>query len=171
MKNDFKSILNVNAGMALVDGDYTTGILDYKFGLMYKYAIIPELRVAADFQFFRLNSTPEINHWWLSQGIIIVYNMLPNDRLSPIFYAGPGILIFADDSPIGYVERWSTFFNLKFGAGLEYRVSPRVSFILNGEWDVTFSDKIDNLPQGRRDDYYYTMSVGLNYHFGIPNSK
>lgn len=171
LKNDFKSILNVNAGMALVDGDYTTGILDYKFGLMYKYAIIPELRVAADFQFFRLNSTPEINHWWLSQGINIEYNMLPNDRLSPIFYAGPGILIFADDSPIGYLERWSTFFNLKFGAGLEYRVSPRVSFILNGEWDVTFSDKIDNLPQGRRDDYYYTMSVGLNYHFGIRKSN
>lgn len=171
LKNNFKSALNINFGMALVDGDYTTGILDYKMGIMYKYALIPELRVAADFQFFRLNSTPETNHWWLSQGLNVEYNMLPNDKLSPIFYAGPGIIVFADDSPSGYLERWSTYFNLKLGAGLEYRISPRTSFMLNGEWNVTFSDEIDNLPQGRRDDYYYTMSLGLNYHFGIPKTN
>ena len=171
LENNYNSQFNFNAGMALVDGDYSTGILDYKFGLMYKYSIIPELRVAADFQFFRLNSTPEINHWWLTQGFNVEYNMLPNDRLSPIFYAGPGILLFADDSPIGHLQRWDSFFNLKFGAGLEYHVSPRVSFVLNGEWDVTFSDKIDNLPHGRRDDFYYTMSLGLSYNFGSSRSK
>ena len=171
LKNNFRSIFNVNAGMALVDGDYSTGILDYKFGLMYKYEIIPEIRLAADFQFFRLNSTPTTNHWWLSQGLNVEYNMLPNDRVSPIFYGGPGILLFVDNSPSEYLQRWNTFFNLKLGAGLEYRVSPRVSFALNGEWNVTFSDKIDNMPRGRRNDFYYTMSAGLNYHFGLSRSK
>ncbi|WP_310993877.1 CsgG/HfaB family protein [Aequorivita marina] len=171
LENYFKSQLNINFGMALVDGDYSTGILDYKFGLMYKYSILPELRLAADFQFFRLNSTPQINHWWLSESLNVEYNMLPYDKLSPIFYAGPGILHFADDTPVGDLQRWNSFFNLKLGAGLEYHVSPKISFVLNGEWDITFTDKIDNLPQGRRDDFYYTMSIGLSYHFGSSKTK
>lgn len=171
LKNDYLSALYLNFGTALVDGDYTTGVLDYKIGLGLKYSVIPELSVGADFQFFRLNSTPEINHWWGSETLKLEYKMLPNDRLSPLFYAGPGFLHFADDSPIGDLQRWDTFFNLKLGAGLEYRVSDRVSFELNGEWNITFSDKIDNLVQGRRDDYYYTFSFGLNYYFGTGQSK
>ncbi|MDP2686585.1 MAG: CsgG/HfaB family protein [Aequorivita sp.] len=171
LKNDFRNTANINFGMALVDGDYTTGILDYKAGLGYKYRIIPELSIGSDFQLFRLNSTAKTNHWWLSESLKVEYNMLPHDRLSPLFYAAPGILLFADDSPLLYLQRWDSFFNLKLGAGLEYDVSQRVSFELNGEWNVTFSDKIDNLPHGRRDDYYYTFSLGLNYHFGSVKSK
>ncbi|WP_347372939.1 CsgG/HfaB family protein [Aequorivita sp. Q41] len=171
LKNDFRNTANINFGMALVDGDYTTGILDYKIGLGYKYRILPELSVGSDFQLFRLNSTPKTNHWWVSETFKVEYNMLPNDKLSPLFYVGPGILLFADDSPLLYLQRWNSFFNLKLGAGLEYDVSNRVSFELNGEWNVTFSDKIDNLLHGRRDDYYYTFSLGLNYHFGPVNSK
>ncbi len=171
LKNDFRNTANVNFGMALVDGDYVTGILDYKIGLGYKYRILRELSAGLDVQLFRLNSTPETNHWWMSQNFKVEYNMLPNDKLSPLFYAAPGILLFADDSPQLYLQRWDSFFNLKFGAGLEYDVSDRVSFELNGEWNVTFSDKIDNLPHGRRDDYYYTFSLGLNYHFGPSRTK
>lgn len=171
LKNNYISTMYLNFGTALVDGDYRTGVLDSKLGFGLKYKIIPEFRVAADFQLFKLNSTPEINHWWASETLNFEYNMLPNDRLSPLFYVGPGLLHFADDSPVGYLQRWDTFFNLKLGAGLEYRVSERVSFELNGEWNLTFSDKIDNLPQGRRDDYYYTFSLGLNYHFGTGQSK
>lgn len=171
LKNDFRNTANINFGTALVDGDYSTGILDYKAGVGYKYRIIPELSIGSDFQIFKLNSTPKTNHWWMSESIKVEYNMLPHDKLSPLFYAGPGILLFADNSPSLYLQRWDTFFNLKLGAGLEYDVSDRVSFELNGEWNVTFSDKIDNLPHGRRDDYYYTFSLGLNYHFGSVKSK
>ncbi len=171
LKNDFRNTANINFGTALIDGDYTTGIIDYKIGLGYKYRIIPELSVGSDFQLFRLNSTAKTNHWWVSESLKVEYNMLPHDRISPLFYAAPGILLFADDSPLLYLQRWDSFFNLKLGAGLEYDVSKRVSFELNGEWNVTFSDKIDNLPQGRRDDYYYTFSFGLNYHFGSVKSK
>lgn len=171
LKNDFRNTLNINFGTALVDGDYTTGILDYKAGLGFKYQIIPELSLGTDFQVFKLNSTPATNHWWVSESLNVEYNMLPHDKLSPLFYAGPGILIFADDSPELYLQKWDTFFNLKLGAGLEYDVSDRISFELDGEWNITFSDKIDNKPQGRRDDYYYTFSLGLNYHFGSAKSK
>lgn len=171
LKNDFRNAVYLNFGTALVDGDYSTGVFDSKAGLGYKYRILPELSVGGDFQLFKLNSTPEINHWWASETLLVEYNMLPNDRLSPIFFAGPGILHFVDENSPLYLQRWDTFFNLKLGAGLQYNVSNRISFALNGEWNVTFTDKIDDLPQGRRDDYYYTFSLGLNYHFGTLKSK
>ncbi len=171
LKREFRSLINVNSGIALVDGDYRASIWDYKFGMQYKYNLIPEIRIGADFQFFRLNSTPEINHWWISESINLEYKMLPNDRLSPIFYTGVGFLHFVDDSSTENLKKGDSFFDLKFGAGLEYNVSPRVSFLLSGEWNLTFSDLIDNFEHGRRDDYFYTLSLGLNYHFGSKKPK
>ncbi len=171
MNYDFRNTLYANFGTALVDGDYETGVLDYKAGLGYKYNIIPELSVNADFQIFKLNSTPEINHWWASESLIVEYNMLPYDKVSPLFFVGPGVLHFVDDSGFLYLQKWDTFFNMKFGAGLQYRVSKRISFELSGEWNVTFTDKIDNTPRGRRDDYYYTFGLGLNYHFNSTKSN
>lgn len=171
LMNNYRNTLYANFGTALVDGDYSTGVLDFKAGLGLKYRVIPELSVVGDLQIFKLNSTPEINHWWASESLLLEYNMLPNDRLSPLFFAGPGMLHFVDNSPALYLQEFDTFFNLKLGAGLEYRVSNRISFELDGEWNITFSDKIDNLPHGRRDDYYYNFSLGLNYHFGSIKSK
>jgi hypothetical protein len=171
LKHDYRNTANVNFGLAMVDGDYNTGLYDFKAGLGYKYRLIPALSLGADFQIFKLNSTYDTNHWWLSESINLEYNILPHDKLSPFLYAGPGILLFADDTPELYLQRWDAFFNLKFGAGVEYAVSDRVSFVLNGEWNATFNDKIDNLPQGRRDDYYYTFGLGLNYHFGSKRTK
>lgn len=171
LKNNFRNIVTVNAGTALIDGDYSTGVMDFKAGIGYKYRIIPELSVGTDFQIFKLNSTSNINNWWVSESINLEYNMLPNDRLSPVFYAGAGILFYADNDPQINQEKWDSFFNLKLGSGLQYTVSDRVSFLLNGEWNIPFSDKIDGLDQGRRNDFYYTFSLGFNYHFGFEDSK
>ena len=55
---------------------------------------------------------------------------------------------------------------VQFGAGLEYQVSDRISFTLNGEYNFTFSDKIDNEINGRRDDFYVNGKFGIHYHFG-----
>lgn len=171
LKHDYRNVLNIGAGMSLVDGDFNTNILDFKGEIGYKYRILPELSAGADFQIFRLNSTTDTSHWWLSQSFTIEYNVLPNDRLSPYVQAGPGILVFADDSPADFLQRWDGFFKLKIGAGVEYQVSDRISFNLGGEYNFTFSDKIDNKINGRRDDFYFNFGGGINYHFGSRKLK
>ncbi|NND61607.1 MAG: hypothetical protein HKN48_00270 [Flavobacteriaceae bacterium] len=171
LNHDFRHVANANFGLALIDGDLTSGILDYKAGLNYKYRLFPSLSLGADFQIFRLNSTARTNHWWLSQNFLIEYNILPHDKLSPVVFGGPGVLLFADDSPELFLQRWDSYFVLKFGAGVEYSVSDRLSITLNGEWNPTFSDKIDNVINGRRDDYYFSFGAGLNYHFGSKKTK
>ena len=69
------------------------------------------------------------------------------------------------------LEKWDSFFNFKVGAGLQYTVSDRVSFAANAEWNMPFTDKLDGIIQGRRDDFYYTFSLGFNYHFGFESTN
>jgi curli production assembly/transport component CsgG len=169
--HDYRHSAHASFGLAYVDGDYNTARVDYNMELGYKYRFMHSLSLGLTTNFFRLNSSQDTRHWWLTQAGTIEYNILPNDKLSPFLYGGPGVMLFVDDSPEIYLQRMDTFFFLKFGAGLEFLASDRVSFIAKGDWDVTFSDKIDNLIQGRRDDYFFTFSVGINYHFGSKKSK
>ena len=76
--------------------------------------------------------------------MIVEYNMLPYDKVSPLFFVGPGILHFIDDSGFLYLQKWDTFFNMKFGAGLQYRVSKRISFVSKSitMWYMVHNNKI-----------------------------
>ncbi|MBT8261895.1 MAG: hypothetical protein KJO05_03670 [Bacteroidia bacterium] len=170
-KHDYRHSAHASFGLAYVDGDFNTGILDYNMELGYKYRFIHSLSLGLTTNFFRLNSTGDTRHWWISEAATVEYNILPNDKLAPFIYAGPGVLLFVDDSPELYLQRLDAFFFLKMGAGLEYQASDRVSFIAKGDWNATFSDKIDNEINGRRDDYFFTFSAGINYHFGSKKSK
>ncbi len=165
-EDNYRSSLGTLFGLALVDGDYSTGILDFNAGLTYKYQLLPELRLSGDLQIFRLNSTADIRHWWLSQNFNVEYKILVHDKLSPYIYGGPGVITFVDDSPSKFLQELDTFMKVQFGAGLEYQVSDRISFTLNGEYNFTFSDKIDNEINGRRDDFYVNGNFGIHYHFG-----
>ncbi len=171
LKHDFRHTANVTMGLVQIDGDFDSGLPDFKAELGYKYRFLPGLSLGTDFQIIRLNSTPETDHWWIAESVNLEYNILPHDKLSPYVFAGPGVLLFADDSPELYLQRWDAFFKLKFGAGVEYAVSDRISFVLNGEFNHTFSDKIDNKISGRRDDFYFGVGLGLNYHFGSKKTK
>lgn len=171
LKNNFRHMANINFGAALIDGDFTTGLLDFQMGLGYKYRLLPELSLGADARIFKLNSTAETIDWWISQHFLVEYNVLPHDRLSPVIYAGPGALLYADASPGELLDRWDAFVAFKLGVGVQYAVSDRFSFVLSAEMSTPFSDKIDNVLNGRRDDYYYNFGVGLNYHFGSNSTK
>ena len=171
LKHDYRHTMNAAAGVAYVDGDFASGILDYNFELGYKYRFLPGFSLGTSIQIFRLNSTQETSHWWISESVLVEYNLLPHDRLSPYVFAGPGFMLFVDNDPALYLQKFDTFFQMKAGGGLEFAVSDRISFTANGAWNATFSDKIDNQISGRRDDFYFTFAAGINYHFGSKKTK
>jgi len=166
LKHNFRHVVNATLGVVLIDGDYNSALVDFMGEIGYKYRIKPSLSLGIDLQILRFNSTSDVNHWWIGESFNVEYNILPHDRLSPFLYGGPGVLLFADDSPEKFLQRWDAFFKLKFGAGVEYSASDRISVTLKGEWNSVFSDKIDNQDIGRRDDFYWTFGLGINYHFG-----
>ncbi|CAN0452615.1 unnamed protein product [Pylaiella littoralis] len=103
-------------GIAFIDGDYTTNVIDFMGSLGYSYQLIPELGVGFQAQIFKLNATTDNIKWWLSESLQLtafVYTILPNDKLSPFIYGGPGLLLFADDTEEEHLERWDAFLNFR----------------------------------------------------------
>lgn len=171
LANDRRHAFNVNFGLAFIDGDYNSSVLDFGAGLGYKYRIYPEFAVGYEAKIFKLHAQSDSDYWWLSQSVLFEYNILPHDRLSPILYAGPGVLMYADDTPTEYLTRWDAFINLKLGLGLEYNISDRFAMTLTADWNTAFTDQLDDIVQGRRDDYYYNFGLGFNYRFGTGDTR
>jgi len=171
LDHDYRHTASASMGVAFIDGDYTTGVIDFMGSLGYKYRIIPELGLGFQAQVFKLNATTNTIKWWLSQSLQAEYIVLPHDTLTPFLYGGPGVLFFVDDTTEENLDRWDTFFKLQAGAGLEYAFTNRVSMKVQADWNSVFSDKVDNFIGGRRNDFYYNIGIGINYHFGSRKTK
>ncbi|QIE60533.1 outer membrane beta-barrel protein [Rasiella rasia] len=169
--HDYRHTASGGMGVAFIDGDYTTGVIDFMGSLGYKYRILPEISIGLQAQIFKLNATSDNIKWWLSESAQVEYNILPHDKLAPFIYGGPGLVLFADDTEEENLSRWDAFFKLQLGAGLEYAFSDRVSLVAQADWNSVFSDKLDNFIGGRRNDFYYNIGIGINYHFGSNKTK
>lgn len=171
LKHDYRHVFNLSAGVNLIDGDFSTAAIDFMGEFGYKYRLFPSMSLGTDFQIMKFNSTEANQYWWLAESFNVEYTILPHDKLSPFIYGGPGVILYVDDTDTELLQRWDAFFKLKIGAGLEYAIDDRFSATLKGEWNSVFSDEIDNEVRGRRDDFYYNFSIGINYHFGSRKEK
>ena len=52
------------------------------------------------------------------------------------------------------------------GLGFLYYVSEAIALKVFAEGNMTFSDNLDLVENGSRNDYYYNFGVGINYYFG-----
>jgi len=171
LAHDYRFAVSAVGGVNFLDADYTTSAIDFLGGVGLKTRLIPELGLNFQTNIMRFNANKDFKNWWLSESLSLEYNILAHDKLSPFIYAGPGVLFYADDSNTEVLERWDAFFKLQVGAGLEYAFTDRFSLILQADWNSVFSDKIDQLESGRRDDFYYNVGIGLSYHFGPKSVK
>ena len=134
--------------------------------LSYKYHFTNSFRLGVDASLIQLNSGPDYNYLYAGSNINLEYRILSHDKFSPYIFGGPGFIVFVD-SPIGFLQNGDSFGKFQYGAGFEYQASNKLSFFLQGDFNYMFSDKIDNVVHGRRDDYYYNFNFGVNYKLGL----
>ena len=93
--------------------------------------------------------------------------MLPNDDIDNCSYAGSGYITYLDRvSNENNIEDYnSDFLKRQYGAGLRYLLSPRIGIKIFGEHHLLFSDKLDYIEQGKRDDHYYNFGIGINFYY------
>ncbi|HAI38221.1 MAG TPA: hypothetical protein DCM40_08920, partial [Maribacter sp.] len=87
------------------------------------------------------------------------------DKLTPYIYAGAGG-IFDIRSPDPNLTEDSSGINLQYGLALKYNINPKVSFFISAENNHTTSDTIDDIVNGKRDDFYYNFSIGMEFRIG-----
>jgi len=167
----FKNSINFSLGTSLLDADYS----DTHFGPMAKIGYnlglseVVSLNVNGAYMRFKTGSTFEES--FASIDLNAEFRLLRNDKLSPYIFGGGGILFgFENDGFLG-LDADQTDAKVQYGAGIEYAISPRIGMRIWGEHNITFSDKVDNLVNGKRDDFYFNFGVGLKYYFNFTNKK
>jgi curli biogenesis system outer membrane secretion channel CsgG len=146
----------VDGGAAYIDGDYANPVAKPMVKAGMKYFFTPFFDISGTASVFRVGNKNKIDVGYGSIDINLDFLFLPYDVFSPFVYVGTG-----------------TFFNSAYenvqtkiqgGLGIEYLVSNNIGIKMYGEFNMSFSDKVDYLNAGVRDDYFYCFGLGINYY-------
>ncbi len=176
LEADFKTIYGRNligrrsrfaielaGGTALMDGDYPSSIMRPMGRGALKYFFSPSFNLSASTNVMKLANKNLLDAGYATFDLNAEYILLPKDKLSPYIFAGGGY---------GVNKKFENIHTkVQYGAGLEYMASDHLGIKLYGEHNLTFSDNVDYLKRGVRDDFYYRFGFGLTYYFSSKKSN
>ena len=153
-----KFAIELSGGTTLMDGDYRDPLLR-PFGRgALKWMLTPSFTVSASTNVVNLANKNLLDVGYITYDLNMEWIILPKDRLTPYLYAGGGY---------GMNRKFeNTYGKFQYGAGLEYMASDRIGIKLFAEQNINFSDNLDYIVAGTRDDYYYKFGLGLTFYFG-----
>lgn len=158
-----KSAIEASSGVALIDGDLGSPQPQFFARVGYKRFINPFINVGGSINQFNLENQNQFKDNFLSIDFNTEYVVLPFDKLSPKIYAGFGTNV------TGFFDEINA--KVQYGLGLEYLITSNIGINAFAEQNIVFSDEIDNIVAGDRDDYFYRFGVGLNIYLSPPKSK
>lgn len=155
--------VDAGAGGTLINGDYPNAYYEYSLAAGLKYNFSPYVGIHGSVHKFRLKNTDLFNREFAASELNIELTMLPYDRFTPYIYGGGGF-------------NHADFFKqndlkVQAGLGLEYTVSPSVGIKAYADYNAVFSDNLDLVVAGQRDDHYLKFGVGVNIYIGPNDAK
>lgn len=158
-----KFAMEVSGGATVMDGDYDESLIR-PFGRgALKFRMTPGLFLSASTNVINLANKDRLDVGYLTFDLNAEAIILPKDRLSPFVYGGFGF---------GANRNFENeHFKFQYGAGLEYLASSNVGIRMFAEHNLNFSDNIDYLERGVRDDFYFKLGVGVTYYFSKKKEK
>lgn len=152
-----KFAIEISGGATLMDGDYKDPLLR-PFGRgALKFFITPGFNISASTNVVNLANKNLLDVGYITYDLNLEWILLPKDRLTPYLYGGGGYAMNRKFEN-GYSK-------IQYGAGLEYMASDKIGIKLFAEQNINFSDNVDYIKAGTRDDYYYKFGLGLTYYF------
>jgi curli production assembly/transport component CsgG len=159
-----KSAMSITMSSANIAGDYSNSVGKLGTGIAYKfYFNKSNLNLNVGFGYFQLENEGAFKDEFISSDLNLEYDILPYDKLSPFVYGGIGAISNLDIS--------NPFLKFQYGLGLEYLPVNNLGLKIFGEQNVLLSDKLDGFENGKRDDYFYRIGVGLNFYIGKPYKR
>ena len=151
--------IEATGGVTLMDGDYNSPTFRPMGRAGFKYFFTPSFSISTSLNVFKLANKGLLDVGYATVDVNAELLVLPKDKLSPFIFAGFG---FGTNKI--FENRHS---KIQYGAGLEYLVSSKIGIKAFAEQNINFSDNIDYLERGVRDDYYFRFGLGLTYYFQI----
>ncbi|WP_339921622.1 CsgG/HfaB family protein [uncultured Flavobacterium sp.] len=155
--------IEFSGGLTLMDGDRVDPLLRPMVRGALKYFLTPSINLSASTNVIKLANKGYSDKGYATFDLNAEYILLPKDKLTPYIFAGGGY---------GFNKEFENIHaKVQYGAGLEYMASDNFGIKMYGEHNLNFSDNIDYLERGVRDDYYYRFGLGLTYYFGNKKIK
>ncbi|MDR6843697.1 CsgG/HfaB family protein [Flavobacterium granuli] len=151
-----KAGFDLAGGAAYIDGDYINPTPKPMFKAGMRYFFTPYFDISGSFSVFRVGNKDMLDVGYGSIDVNLDFTILPYDYFSPFVYIGTG-----------------TYFNKAYdniqnkiqgGVGLEYLVSNNFGIKVYSEFNMSFSDRLDYIAAGKRDDYFYCFGLGVSYY-------
>jgi curli production assembly/transport component CsgG len=144
-------------GATYMDGDYPNPVAKPMFRGALKYFFAPNFDISASTNVYKLGNKDKLDVGYASLDLNLECIILPQDIFTPYIYIGTGTSFNSD------FENIST--KIQTGLGVEYLVANNFGIKLYGEYNLNFSDNIDYVINGVRDDYYWVWGLGMTYYF------
>ncbi|MEQ8323337.1 MAG: CsgG/HfaB family protein [Vicingaceae bacterium] len=159
-----KTGLGVNAGSQLYDGDLSNGVMRGFGELSFSYAASPATIFTLNVGYGKLATRNFFNRSYYSAEALGNFLFVPRARFTPKILAGAGVLVETQESSANISGRY--YPNVKLGMGFEYMFRDRLGLDLTFIYNAILNDRLDDVPLGNYNDYYWKTSLGLKYYFG-----
>lgn len=162
--------LAVTPTVPIFNGDFSKKTAGAGGRVTYRYFVSPNVALGLAGDYYYFTGGKDFYKEYMTANLQFTYSFLPYDRLGPFAYLGAGgIFDIHDTAP--ELQESSSGFNFQYGLGLRYRLSPKLEFNVFAENNMTTTDAIEDLVNGKRDDFYYTFGLGLDVKLGSAKPK
>ncbi len=158
-----KSAIIGAGGLSLMNGDYADAELELNTKIGYKHYIKPFLNINFSYNKYNLSNKGVLNEDFTSFDLNAEVNILPSDKFTPYVFGGFGTNASNHFKVIDP--------KVQAGLGFEYLVANNIGLTIYGEHNLVFSDKLDGIEYGKRDDMFYRFGAGVNIYFTQPKTK
>ncbi|TVZ25660.1 curli production assembly/transport component CsgG [Gillisia sp. Hel_I_86] len=162
---NYNRSLGVSLGGSVISGDYNGAEISPMIKIEYSSKLGNAFFINIAGNGFQLSNEKVFSESFLGLDLNAGFLVLPHDNFSPFVYGGGGYIfnIGNGDIPEG-VDK--SFFKMQYGLGLEYLLSQKIGLKIFAEHNISFSDQLDYVIQGKRDDHYFNFGLGVNFNLG-----
>jgi len=165
VNRNYSSSLGIKLGGSLISGDFDAPQLAPMAKVDFSQYLNNRFYINLAGSAFELSNDPDFSQKYASLDANAGWLILPNQDLSPFIQAGGGYLFGIDSNA---PERNDTsFFKVQYGGGLEYLLSSKISLVAFAEHNISFSDQLDYVVNGKRNDHYFNFGLGINFNLGL----
>lgn len=161
--------LGIGGGTMTYDGDYPRGALgpmgEFNLGFFQNSAFSFDIGIGVGKLATRDFYSTYVQHSRLN----FRYRMINDHKSTPYIEAGGGFLLNLGENPFGEQPEGTTLSNNGFAnatIGYEYMLSQKTGIDISAGYYWLFNDSVDQVEQGKYNDFYWTVKLGLNFYLG-----
>jgi curli production assembly/transport component CsgG len=161
--------LGLAGGTMTYDGDYPRGkmgpMAEFSLGFFQNSSFSFDIGIGAGKLATRDFYSTYVQHSRLN----VRYRMLNDYKSTPYLEAGGGFLLNLGENPFGENPEGTSMNNNGFAnatIGYEFMPSQKTGIDISAGYHWLFNDDVDQMAQGKYNDFYWTVKLGINFYLG-----